>query len=92
MTILNLLKSVGLKLVADWWESRGKDRLGDLKDEIIQYVEDRVDIVEKELKASYGIRETVRDHVVLRDQVTHKSYKIFIANAQIKSEIFHEDN
>jgi hypothetical protein len=89
-TILNFLRAFGLKVFTDWWNGRGKDKVGDFKDEILDFVNERLDIVEKELKATYGIRESIKDHILVRDQGNGKIIKIYVADNHIKSESYED--
>lgn len=85
-TIISFLKTIGLKVLGDWWENRGKDKIADFKDEVVDYIEARFDLVEKQLKEDYGVREHAHDYILLRDNKTEEVYKIFIEDKVIHNE------
>jgi hypothetical protein len=85
-SLIAILKSVGLKVLTDWWENRGKDRVADFKDELIEYFEARIDLVEKQLKDEYGVREHAHDYILMKDNKTGDIYKLFISDKVIHNE------
>lgn len=88
--ILTFLKTIGLKILVQWWENRGKDTAANLKDELMELVDARIELFEQDLKAHYGVRETAKDHLLIKDQVTGKVLKLYIADNHIKSELYED--